>query len=71
ASTETTAVATKAKASFLPLDLNIVPVRPPETIESGEPSEASAYPLAHDDIPHVILTNKPKGTPTIVRRDYS
>ncbi|MED5587710.1 MAG: hypothetical protein VX581_02570 [Chloroflexota bacterium] len=42
ASIETTAVATKAKASFLPLDLNIVPVRPPATIESGEPSEASA-----------------------------
>ncbi|MEE3168081.1 MAG: hypothetical protein VX654_11270, partial [Chloroflexota bacterium] len=48
ASIETTAVATKAKASFLLLNLNIVPVRPPETIESGEPSEASAYPLGHD-----------------------
>jgi len=37
------------------LGLNIVPVRPPETIQSGEPSEASAYPLGHDDRPHVIL----------------
>jgi len=37
------------------LDLNIVPVRPPETIESSGPSKASAYPLGHDERPHVIL----------------
>ena len=60
ASIETTAVAIKDKASFLPLDLNIVPVRPPETIESSGPSEASAYLLGHHDRPHVILTIKPR-----------